>query len=314
MPPPPRVFANIAGPPLVATAAGLNVALDASGSVCLVGSCSTYVYTVTCPGRAVVQLSGTQSSNVVTTGAGAGYSIDMQDQPGGINCSVAVVVTDGGGKSANASIDLQVRREGGRAACAQAGRRCRLRSRVVPASQLFLASTAPWKPKACCSWPQAACGVHVLLAQVSPLPVANIDGAPLLSVTAGSPAVINANASTCSSPPCTTAFVVVCGGKIITRSGTSTTTTLTTGSGSSNDVDMTGLARGNCSVTVTVTDVNGAPGTATATLLVGGRTGCWRMHSWPAHPAAAQLARTLQAQRLRLKPRGRPPRRSCPTS
>ena len=120
MPPPLRVYAYIAGPPLVTTAAGLNVTLDASGSVCLDGGCSAYVYTVACPGRAAVQLSGNQPSNVVTTGAGTSYSVDMRDLPGGINCSVAVAVTDGIGNSDTASIDLQVRSEGGGAARAQA--------------------------------------------------------------------------------------------------------------------------------------------------------------------------------------------------
>ena len=105
--------------------------------------------------------------------------------------------------------------------------------------------------------------------QVAPLlPVAAIVGAPVLSVNAGSSAVLNSSASACYNGPCITTFVVDCGSKQITRSGADTATTLTTGFGAGVDLDMANLSSLKCGVAVTVTDVNGANSSATATLQV----------------------------------------------
>ena len=101
------------------------------------------------------------------------------------------------------------------------------------------------------------------------LPVARIYGAPLLTVSAGDAAVLDASGTACYFGPCSTVFVVDCGGNnIITRSDPTNTVLISTGSGGGDDVDMRGSAETNCSITARVVDANGANSTATARLQV----------------------------------------------
>ena len=130
--PPLRLYADLAGGPLITATAGDNITLDARGSVCLDG-CSQLI-TVECPDmNALFFLFPYTNESVValTTGPGPTYDINMLRLQNGLTCNVSVTAAGYGTDTVTAS--LKVWRLQGRAArmagCTP-GTRVKLRGRL----------------------------------------------------------------------------------------------------------------------------------------------------------------------------------------